>query len=51
VRPAERSGCGGMEKGGIEEKVAWHLTTGVERERADGGGGFRLALSGRKERR
>jgi hypothetical protein len=40
-----------MAKGGVEEKAAWLLTGGAERGRADGSGGLRLALSGRKERR
>jgi hypothetical protein len=40
-----------MAKGGVEEKAPWLLTGGAERGRADGSGGFRLALSGRKERR
>jgi hypothetical protein len=48
VRAAERSGCGGMAKGGVEEKAAWHLTGDTERGWGDGGGGFGLALSGRK---
>jgi hypothetical protein len=48
VRVVERSGCGGMAKGGVEEKAAWHIG-GMERGRADDGDGFRLALSGWKE--
>jgi hypothetical protein len=47
----EKGEGGGKAKGGVEDKAVWHLTGGAERGRADGGGSFELALSGRKQRR